>query len=246
MWKRMPEQIRHLVPPIAAVIIIYLVVRHLLVPFSFGLWGHYRALSVIQNAELPIKYAGADACGECHGDIGSTKSGGYHRGVACETCHSAAYDHTQDPETIKPRLPNTRADCLLCHAYQPSRPTGFPQVVSESHNPLKQCILCHQPHDPKPPTPPKGCDACHTAIQQTLSSGPHGGLDCTTCHEVPANHRLAPRANMAKKPQARETCGKCHGQDSQGSKEAPKIDMASHGGKSLCWECHYPHMPGAR
>jgi ribosomal protein S27AE len=66
------------------------------------------------------------------------------------------------------------------------------------------------------------------------------------CHEVPKNHKLSPRGNPAKLPQLRETCGKCHAQDSSASKEIPRVDLASHGGKYLCWECHYPHMPGAR
>jgi hypothetical protein len=245
MWKRLPEQIRHLIIPAAAIVVIFLVVRHFLVPASFGDWGHYRALSVIENAEIPVKYAGADSCTECHGEIAIAKQDGYHRTIACETCHGAAFGHTQEPDKQKPQIPTARSHCLLCHEYQPSRPTGFPQVVSESHNPLKQCIACHRPHDPKPPQEPKSCDACHATIQRTIGVSVHGGLDCTTCHEVPNNHRLYPRANMAKKPQSRETCGKCHGgKDSKESKDIPKVDMVNHGGKYLCWECHYPHMPG--
>jgi hypothetical protein len=246
MWKRIPEQIRHLVVPIVALLVIYFVARHFLIPATFGLWGHYRALSAVENAEMPLRYAGSEACADCHSEISSTKKEGYHRGVACETCHGAAYIHTQDQEKQKPQIPRTRANCLLCHEYQPSRPTGFPQVVSESHNPLKLCTACHQPHDPKPPHPPKGCDACHATIQRTISVSRHGSLACTTCHEVPANHKQSPRANMAKKPQTRDACGKCHAQDSAAEKEVPRIDMATHGGKYLCWECHYPHMPGAR
>ena len=246
MWKRIPEQIPHVVIPIVALVVIYLVVRHLLIPSGFGLWGHYRAPSAIQNAELPVKYAGGEACADCHSDIVSAKKTGYHRGVACETCHGAAYAHTQDQEKHKPQINRARPACLICHEYLSSRPTGFPQVVSESHNPLKQCITCHQPHDPKPPHPPKGCDACHATIQRTLALSRHGNLTCTTCHEVPKNHRLSPRGNLAKKPQTREACGKCHAKDSSASKDIPRVDMASHGGKYLCWECHYPHMPEAR
>jgi ribosomal protein S27AE len=47
---------------------------------------------------------------------------------------------------------------------------------------------------------------------------------------------------MATIPAEREFCGKCHSQDSQ-IKELPKVDLATHGEKYLCWQCHYPHMP---
>ena len=128
----------------------------------------------------------------------------------------------------------------------PYVPTGFPQVVADSHNPLQQCIACHRPHDPKPPAPPKGCEACHATIQRTLSVSHHGNLKCTTCHEVPKDHRLSPRGNPPKKLQTREACGACHAKGSAAAKDIPKVDLESHGGKYLCWECHYPHMPEAR
>jgi predicted CXXCH cytochrome family protein len=246
MWKRIPEQIRHLVVPIVALVVIYFVARLFLIPPTFGLWGHYRAQSVIQNAELPLRYAGSEACADCHSDVVSLKQTGYHRGVACETCHSAAFTHTQDPEKLKPQIVRARTLCLRCHEYLSSRPTGFPQVVSDSHNPLKLCIACHQPHDPKPPHVPKGCDACHATIQRTLDLSPHGNLKCTVCHEAPKNHEVSPRGYPAKIPQVREVCGKCHAQDSPASKDIPRVDMATHGGKYFCWDCHYPHMPEAR
>jgi hypothetical protein len=246
MWKRIPEQIRHIVVPAVALVVIYLVVRQLLIPHGFGLWGHYRAPSAVQNAELPMKYAGSEACADCHNEIVSSKKTGYHRGVACETCHGAAYAHTQDQEKHKPQINRARPACLICHEYLSSRPTGFPQVVADSHNPLKQCIACHRPHDPKPPTPPKGCEACHATIQRTISLSHHGNLKCTTCHEVPKDHRLSPRGNPPKKLQTREACGTCHAKGSSAAKDVPRVDLESHGGKYLCWECHYPHMPEAR
>jgi ribosomal protein S27AE len=47
------------------------------------------------------------------------------------------------------------------------------------------------------------------------------------------------------KPQTREFCGKCHGKDATDklAKNAPKIDLAEHGEKYVCWQCHYPHSP---
>ena len=245
MWYKIPEQIRCLL--ILCVIILggACVARLFLVPADFGLWGHYRASSVLQNAAKPIMYSGGEACAECHDAIFAKKMTGFHRGVACETCHGPSYAHTQAPDTAKPMLPRSRSHCLLCHEYLPSRPTGFPQVVAESHNPVKPCITCHSPHDPKPPQVPKGCEACHTKIQRTLALSRHTSLSCTTCHETPKQHNNIPREYPPKKMQTRESCGKCHAQNAPGLKEIPRVNMASHGQKYLCWECHSPHMPEA-
>jgi hypothetical protein len=246
VWNRMPQQIRHLLVPVVVIIVGYLVIRSLLVPAGFGQYGHYRGPSLVENASKEIKYAGSEACLECHDTIVAEKKGGYHRGVACETCHGPVMAHTQDPEKVKPQIPKGRNHCLLCHEYLSARPTGFPQVVSDSHNPVKPCISCHQPHNPKPPNVPKGCDACHAKIQRTIALSRHSNLECTKCHEVPKEHKVNPRENRPKRLQSRDTCGACHAQDSTAPKEVPRVNMASHGEKYLCWQCHYPHQPEAR
>jgi ribosomal protein S27AE len=45
------------------------------------------------------------------------------------------------------------------------------------------------------------------------------------------------------KPRTREFCGGCHDPDEPSPKEVPRIDLATHGGRNLCWQCHYPHYP---
>jgi hypothetical protein len=245
IWYGIPEQVRHLAVPCVVILGGLVIAHHLFVPRDFGLYGHYRASSVLQNAEQPIMYAGSQACADCHGDIVNTKMTGYHRGVACESCHGPAASHAEDPQNVKPTIPRARSHCLLCHEYLPSRPTGFPQVVADSHNPVKPCITCHQPHDPKPPHALKGCTACHTNIQRTIVLSHHASLDCTVCHDTPKQHTVSPREYTPKKPQTREFCGKCHAQGAESSQEIPRVNMASHGEKYLCWECHYPHMPEA-
>jgi len=64
-------------------------------------------------------------------------------------------------------------------------------------------------------------------------------------HHVPhgaQQHKVSPRAIKPTKPQTREFCGKCHGKDAKDklAKNAPKIDLAEHGEKYVCWQCHYP------
>jgi len=246
LWHKIPEQIRHLLVPFFIIVAGYLLARCLLIPQDFGLLGHYRASSVTVNTQKPINYAGAAACAECHEQVTTAKKQGYHRGVACEACHGPAQAHTQDPENARPTITRTRTLCLLCHEYLPTRPTGFPQVISESHNPTKPCISCHRPHDPKPPQPLKKCEACHAKIQRQLSLSNHSTLDCTSCHETPKQHYLQPRENPPKAMQNRQICLRCHDKTAPNPQEIPRIDGATHGEKYLCWQCHYPHMPEAR
>src|SRR5512139_1817908 len=203
------------------------------------------AEAVAREKARPPQYAGFRACEECHGEIQNKKKGGYHRDLACETSHGAAKAHTEDPDNTKPSIPSTRGFCVQCHAYNPSRPRGFPQINPQGHNPLKPCAGCHNPHDPKPPTTPKECSACHGEIARTKAVSHHVQLECTTCHQAPQQHKIAPRSVKPTKPQNREFCGKCHGKDGKEklAKSAPKIDIDEHGEKYVCWQCHYPHSP---
>lgn len=204
--------------------------------------GQVHARSTVESEMArPIRYAGSDVCAECHDEY-EAKTKGYHRNLSCETCHGAAKAHAEDPAEIKPSLPRMREFCSGCHTYDPSRPTGFPQINPIAHNPLKPCITCHNPHDPKPPRVPQECQACHAEIARTKAVSPHVQLECTTCHTVPQGHKTTPRAVLATMPTERSFCGKCHGKESE-IRDTPKIDLATHGEKYLCWQCHYPHMP---
>jgi ribosomal protein S27AE len=46
--------------------------------------------------------------------------------------------------------------------------------------------------------------------------------------------------------QNRDACGKCHAEGAKSAQEIPRVNMATHGEKYLCWQCHYPHQPEAR
>ena len=69
---------------------------------------------------------------------------------------------------------------------------------------------------------------------------------CTTCHVAPERHKTAPRTALPSKPETREFCARCHAKDATVVKEAPRIDVSTHGGTFRCWECHYPHHPEGR
>lgn len=230
----------------AIMLAIPFIARALLIPSDFGKYGHYRASAVEEVASQEIKYAGREACAECHDEVVEVKTGGYHRNLACEVCHGPAALHIEDQEAVELRVPRERGYCPLCHEYLPSRPTGFPQIVAASHNPLKACVGCHDPHDPRPPETPKECGACHATIARTKSLSHHVNVPCTRCHQTPETHKISPREVLPGKPTTREFCGQCHAQTADSPRDVPRVDIATHGERYVCWQCHYPHLPEAR
>jgi len=241
---RFPEHVIRL----GVVVVLFLgsvvAIRSFVVPASLKEKGYHRTSTMEREAARPLHYAGADVCRDCHDAQYQVKSGGYHRMLACETCHGPAKSHADDPSTGTPPAPRTRDFCPQCHAYDLARPTGFPQINPITHNPMQACYTCHDPHDPRPPTVPQECGACHASIARTKALSPHSLLACTTCHNVPDQHKVTPRKVRAMKPVERTFCAQCHGKSSA-VVGTPKIDVDSHYQKYLCWDCHYPHMPEA-
>jgi len=243
MGVRVPGQVVRLAVVFAVIGAAFLIARHALVPPSFGEIGHYRAAAVPAIAARPVHYAGLQACVECHDDVATVKAASYHRGLTCEGCHEAAASHAADPLESTPVVPSGRQVCLRCHEYLPSRPTGFPQIIERIHNPMEPCVSCHNPHDPTPPVVPSECSACHAEIARTKSVSHHWSLDCETCHRVRPEHRQNPRAYLPTKPTDRAFCGRCHATDADSPASIPRISLREHGGRYLCWQCHYPHDP---
>ena len=240
---KIPQQVVVLSAIAVVVIVSFFGMRAYFVPESFGKYGHYRADAVDVVAKLPIHYAGAKVCAECHDEEDRIKSQGFHKNVSCEVCHGPGAGHVEDPGTIKPTAPRERGLCPLCHNYSPSRPTGFPQVVTAQHNPGKPCMTCHKPHDPVPPNIPKDCNACHRSISSQKQVSPHASLECATCHQVPKEHSANPRAFAVGKPKENKACEQCHANKSaQTASPIPQV-APEHTGRYLCWDCHYPHFP---
>lgn len=241
-----PDQIVRIGLLFGVAIAVFATARASLTPPSFGRLGHYRADAIPKAAGLPLRYAGAETCAECHADEAAQKAKSYHRGLACEMCHGPGAAHAEAPDKHKPRLPRERKACLYCHEYLASRPTGFPQVIERAHNPLEPCSRCHDAHDPTPPQVPSSCAACHGLIARTKAVSPHRTLECETCHKADPRHRQSPRAHLPAKPTERAFCGGCHAKDAKSRPEIPRVDLAGHGRPYLCWQCHYPHDPEAR
>jgi len=242
----MPQQVPRLLAVFAVAVTALFVMRQKLIPDTFGAVGHYRAAAVESLAVRPVKYAGYQACEACHPELAEKRLSGNHRGVACETCHGPAATHAGDPAGAKPVVPDTRQFCVTCHAYNPSRPTGFPQIDAVAHNFPKPCTECHDPHAPVPPVVPGECSACHAQIWRQKAVSHHAQLLCTTCHEAGEGHKTSPRTMRPTKPMAREFCGACHASAVRAADRVPQIDLAAHGMPYLCCQCHYPHYPETR
>ena len=239
----MPQQIKRLAILFLILAVALVVARRRLVPKTFGEKGHYRAAAIDENASRPLHYAGHEECAICHPDIVATHDAARHKTVACEVCHGAAAAHIENPVEHKPPAPRDRTYCPVCHAYDPGRPTGFPQIDPVAHNPVKPCITCHNPHAPVPPRTPQECSACHGEIARTKGFSKHAALNCTECHEVDETHKKTPLLSTPTKPATRDFCGRCHSQESKSPPEILKVDLASHNPRYVCWQCHYSHFP---
>lgn len=126
--------------------------RYAAVPESYYVKGRYRAAWPEKLTSWNMRFAGQEACAECHEDkqqsIGSSK----HKTLHCETCHWASAGHAGDPDIephrkVKPG--GMREFCVTCHQRLTGRPAWFAQIDPADHNPDQPCSDCHQPHHPE-------------------------------------------------------------------------------------------------
>jgi len=144
-----PPQVKRLAIAFAVFISLFLLLRHFLVPDTFGEYGHYRGASLIDNAKPEIHYAGQNACFECHQDIEDKKLQDVHSEIHCETCHGPGQKHVLSGEAADIIKPSGREFCGLCHALNVAKQKyAVFQVDLKKHNAGKNCIECHNPHEP--------------------------------------------------------------------------------------------------
>lgn len=122
--------------------------RAMFVPGDFGVYGFYRAGAIEDNRERTLKFAGREACADCHDDIVAKRAGSAHERVGCEACHGALHAHAEDPAAVTPQRPEGASICQMCHRASASRPEWFPQVDAEEHSMGQACNACHDPHHP--------------------------------------------------------------------------------------------------
>ncbi len=126
----------------------FLGIRALLVPKSFGQYGHYRGNAMAEMAARPVNFAGHQACEDCHADVLEKKKSGKHVHVNCEACHGPLAKHVDDPGSVTPAKLDTAVLCVRCHEANIAKPKAFPQVASVDHSSGVPCDTCHQPHSP--------------------------------------------------------------------------------------------------
>lgn len=144
-----PPQIPRLAIAFAIFISLFLVLRHFLVPDTFGEYGHYRGASLIDNSQFELHYAGQEACFDCHQDVEDAKALDVHSDIHCETCHGPGLKHAESMEAVDIIRPTGREFCGKCHAQNAAkRNTAIFQVNLNKHNVGKNCIECHNPHQP--------------------------------------------------------------------------------------------------
>jgi hypothetical protein len=144
-----PPQITRLALAFAIFISIFLVLRHFLVPKTFGVYGHYRAASLIDNEQPEIHYSGQQACFVCHQDIEDKKAQDVHSDIHCETCHGPGEKHVVNSKVEKILKPTGREFCGSCHALNAAKlKSAIFQIDLNKHNIGKNCLECHNPHQP--------------------------------------------------------------------------------------------------
>jgi hypothetical protein len=131
-------------------LVAFLLVRVLLVPEGFGVYGHFRAAALDDNRQRPLVHAGRKACFDCHSDVLEALRAGKHAQVACEACHGPLARHVEDAAAQKAERPDGRSVCLRCHQANVAKPASFPQVEVQDHSPEGPCLECHPAHSPVP------------------------------------------------------------------------------------------------
>jgi len=169
----MPQHIKRLIIAFSLFLVLFLILRQVLRPESFGELGPFRAKAIPENAMRPMHYTVTDSCTKCHSSIRSEKDNGFHKNLKCEVCHGPGLKHAiyagqfkngELPDSLKLFKPVERKDCLICHQLNAARikiqfdtinTTMIHQIDPFKHNPgdpdtkeAFKCIDCHSPHQP--------------------------------------------------------------------------------------------------
>jgi len=155
--------------------VVFLVVRHFVVPKTFGQYGHYRAAAIGEIAAHPAKYAGHETCEACHSDVVEKKMAGKHAHVNCEACHGAIYT------TLPAEKPKMNPYERFVAMFIPPLPPD-PPLLRHAEDPMSV----------KPVLPDTAvlCAKCHTAsaakpknFPQVVPADHSGGAPCDACHQ---------------------------------------------------------------
>jgi len=159
------EHTKHIIRAVLLLIVAavsFVIIRHFLIPETFGAYGHFRAASVTEHAAPAPVHGGVEACADCHDEPSDVWSAGKHVTVSCEVCHAPLGVHVRDEEQVAAMpVDKTFRLCGRCHERLVARRTDFPQVVLRDHvrengvglatdDEMKEgvCLECHNAHNP--------------------------------------------------------------------------------------------------
>ena len=221
-----PPQLKRLAIAFAIFISLFLLLRHFLVPDTFGQYGFYRGASLTDNASPTIHYAGEKACFDCHQEIEDAKKEDVHSTIRCEACHGPGGEHIANGGDVDKIVSSSSADiCGRCHSgnqsdnggrwmagYRPGMklsdiaglklipvdPEEIPPVATDIHPSLTYNMWLASGHSKAP--------SRKIQIKGKDWTGP---ISCVACHNP---HYSDNPSQLAMKPE--KLCTACHFQES--------------------------------
>lgn len=145
----MPTQLKRLIPMFIVFIGLFLLLRHLLVPDSFGQYGHYRGDALIDISSTELIHASKEDCYDCHDDIQEKIESDAHAELSCLICHGPGLAHVDNPESGNILKNSGREFCGKCHQINAARSSDviFQVDIATHHTEIDNCIECHNPHE---------------------------------------------------------------------------------------------------
>ena len=145
----MPAQLRRLIPLFVVFISLFLLIRHFLVPDTFGQYGHYRGDALIDNSLKEMVHASKEDCYDCHSDIQEKLENDMHAELSCLICHGPGLEHVDNPEAENIRKESGRVFCGRCHHLNAAKSTDiiYQVDIATHHIEKENCIECHNPHE---------------------------------------------------------------------------------------------------
>lgn len=154
------SHVKRVVAGLVVAAVLGFVGSRLLIPESFGVYGHYRADAIMEEADREIRHWTNASCLNCHKYEAGIHLAGMHHTISCEFCHGPYADHVKDGRKIG-TLPVRRGEeirvlCLRCHnrAIQ-ARPGEVIKTVTLPEHLEKMnvktthtCAQCHHVHAP--------------------------------------------------------------------------------------------------
>ncbi|MFH2052141.1 MAG: cytochrome C [bacterium] len=133
-------------------LVVLVLVRHFLIPKSFGEMGYYRFDALAEIAAHEPVHGPPDACAECHDEVAMAKARGMHSVVQCEVCHAPLATHVEEGDVIAPMtIQRSYELCLYCHMELVARPSSIAQINLNDHLEI----------EPGQAVPPEACLECH-------------------------------------------------------------------------------------